>query len=57
VEYDEGDLLQANPNHIGNGWDVEPNGEVEDSDAERDDVETLVVGMARTDLANHSDPG
>ena len=44
ADYDDGDLLQANPNHVGEGWDDEQGEEVSD---ESDDVEALGLGVAR----------
>ena len=52
--WDQGDLLRANPNHAGGGWD---NDEVDNEDQEEegngsedevDDVEALVSGMEQT---------
>lgn len=56
-DYDEGDLLQANPNHSGNGWEHEESEVADrDSDVERDDVETLVVGIGKSQISNGKDP-
>jgi hypothetical protein len=51
AEYDEGDLLRANPNHVGEGWesDASESGKEED-EAELDDVETLISGIERTKI-------
>lgn len=41
-------MLRANPNHAGGGWDDQP--EEDDSEAEVDDVETLIAGVEKTNL-------
>ena len=56
ADYDEGDLLKANPNHKGDGWDDDDTDSAEeDSEAEAnenrleaDDAETLSRGMQQT---------
>lgn len=56
VEYSEGDLLRANPNHVGEEWDdtaLAPDNS--DSEGERHDVEDLISGMAATTV-DDSDP-
>jgi hypothetical protein len=56
VEYSEGDLLRANPNHVGDEWDdtaLAPDNS--DSEGERHDVEDLISGMAATTV-HDSDP-
>ncbi|WOO83933.1 Ribosome biogenesis protein TSR3 [Vanrija pseudolonga] len=44
-----GDLLRANPNHVGEGWDDEEDEDEEESEAE---VEALVSGVAATSLSD-----
>ncbi|RSH94669.1 ribosome bioproteinsis protein tsr3 [Saitozyma podzolica] len=56
LEYSEGDLLRANPNHVGDEWDdtaLAPDNS--DSEGERHDVEDLISGMAATTV-HDSDP-
>ncbi|GFZ42579.1 20S rRNA accumulation protein 3 [Saitozyma sp. JCM 24511] len=49
LEYSEGDLLRANPNHVGKEWDDTALGpDNSDSEGERHDVEDLISGMAAT---------
>ena len=46
ADYDEGDLLQVNPNHVGAGWESGDAGETESVDGEEeDDVESLAAGI------------
>ncbi|WWC60315.1 uncharacterized protein I303_102886 [Kwoniella dejecticola CBS 10117] len=48
------DLLRANPNHVGNEWDDEEAPELveaDDSEEERDDVETLIQGIDKANIS------
>lgn len=47
AEYDDGDLLRANPNHTGKEWQDQE----DESEAEVDDVETLISGVEQTRIS------
>lgn len=48
AEQEGGDLLRANPNHLGGGWVDTKAG----SEEEVDDVETLVDGFAHASMTS-----
>jgi pre-rRNA-processing protein TSR3 len=55
AEYDDGDLLRANPNHVGKEWESNVSeSEEEEDEAELDDVETLISGIEQTKI--HGEP-
>ncbi|CAD6585470.1 MAG: ribosome bioproteinsis protein tsr3 [Tremellales sp. Tagirdzhanova-0007] len=53
ADYDEGDLLKVNPNHVGAGWESGDDGDAEEVDPmEEDDVESLAAGIRQVDVAD-----
>ena len=57
ADYDEGDLLQANPNHKGGGWYDNGGEEDSDSNVEAHGSQTLTMRMASTAIAANGDEG
>jgi hypothetical protein len=54
ADLNDSDLLRANPNHVGGGWNDDEGASVEvnESDEERDNVEALIAGMERATVTD-----